>query len=182
VLTFYPHLYHSLSRPKFTKRCSTEKEKGRGGEEEECLYHVPLLMDPNYPTGTGPGPSEIQHLDINKGVAHLLTHYEHCMSVSQHLKQYHTEGVFLWWTVANRAVSQSEPTKKLEGREWRHPTSPRQNSQNHLLAKLSIAFSNITSTHILTKSTLLLLSTSKTVYQDHKQIFYCMTTHSPCTS
>jgi len=106
VLKFYPHLYHSLSRPKLTKRCSTEEDeeeekgggkgKGGGGKEEECLYHIPLLLDSNYPKGTGPGPSGIQHLDINKGVPHLLTHYERCMSVSQHLKQYHTEGVFLW--------------------------------------------------------------------------------------
>jgi len=89
---FYPHLYHSLSRPKLTNSCSTEEDKD---EEEEGFYHIPPLRDSNYPKGTGPGPSGKQHLDINKGVPHLLTHYKHCMSVLQFLMQYHTEGVFL---------------------------------------------------------------------------------------
>jgi hypothetical protein len=39
---FYPHLYHSLSRPKLTKRCSTEEDKEEEEEEEEdtsSTYH-----------------------------------------------------------------------------------------------------------------------------------------------
>jgi hypothetical protein len=54
---FCPHLYHSLSRPKLIKRCSTEEDEDEDEKEEEGLYHIPLLGDSNYPKGTGPGPS-----------------------------------------------------------------------------------------------------------------------------
>jgi len=39
VLMFYPHLYDSMSRPKLTKRCSTEEDKEEEEEDTSTTYH-----------------------------------------------------------------------------------------------------------------------------------------------
>jgi len=38
---FYPHLYHSLSRPKLSNRCSTEEEEEEEEDEDAAstTYH-----------------------------------------------------------------------------------------------------------------------------------------------
>jgi hypothetical protein len=73
-------------------------------------------------------------------VPHLLTHSKRHMSLwLEYLQQYHSEGVFLWCTVADETMCHhSEPTEKSGGMQCRHPTSPRQKKSQPSVGKVVI--------------------------------------------